>query len=233
MKKQPRRWQGSADDAEMNGENQKSEAFSLANGSVALGGPDQWRSEESQHKGMDRTGCPGHGDGPFAVHPGGNGLLLAGLDISDDLLRRGGPHHAVPHAKRSSASRAPDERRSHGGKTADAEVHHALGFNRLYRSSCRFGARLSFCVVQSTFGRRCCRRWVGCGRIRIHFLCLQRNTFTSATIELAAGQKVISTGPYAVVRHPMYAGASLYLVGTPLALGSYGASLRLCSCCPL
>jgi protein-S-isoprenylcysteine O-methyltransferase Ste14 len=47
------------------------------------------------------------------------------------------------------------------------------------------------------------------------------NTFTSATIEVAADQKVISTGPYAIVRHPMYASGSLYLLGTPLALGSY------------
>jgi protein-S-isoprenylcysteine O-methyltransferase Ste14 len=46
-------------------------------------------------------------------------------------------------------------------------------------------------------------------------------TFTFATIEAAAGQKVIATGPYAIVRHPMYASALLYLAGTPLALGSY------------
>jgi protein-S-isoprenylcysteine O-methyltransferase Ste14 len=49
----------------------------------------------------------------------------------------------------------------------------------------------------------------------------RENTFTSATIEVAEGQQVISTGPYAIVRHPMYASASLYLLGTPLALGSY------------
>jgi protein-S-isoprenylcysteine O-methyltransferase Ste14 len=49
----------------------------------------------------------------------------------------------------------------------------------------------------------------------------RENTFTSATIEVAKGQKVISTGPYALVRHPMYGGALLYLLGTPLALGSY------------
>jgi protein-S-isoprenylcysteine O-methyltransferase Ste14 len=49
----------------------------------------------------------------------------------------------------------------------------------------------------------------------------RENTFTSATIEVAAGQKVIATGPYAPVRHPMYASALLYLLGTPLALGSY------------
>jgi protein-S-isoprenylcysteine O-methyltransferase Ste14 len=49
----------------------------------------------------------------------------------------------------------------------------------------------------------------------------RENTYTSATIEIAEDQKVISTGPYAVVRHPMYASALLYLLGTPLALGSY------------
>jgi protein-S-isoprenylcysteine O-methyltransferase Ste14 len=52
------------------------------------------------------------------------------------------------------------------------------------------------------------------------FLVYRENTFTSATIEVAADQKVISTGPYALVRHPMYASALLYLIGTPLALGS-------------
>jgi len=49
----------------------------------------------------------------------------------------------------------------------------------------------------------------------------RENSFTSATIEVARGQTVISTGPYAIVRHPMYASALLYLLGTPLALGSY------------
>ena len=53
------------------------------------------------------------------------------------------------------------------------------------------------------------------------FVVYRENTFTSATIEVAANQKVVSTGPYAIVRHPMYASASLYLLGTPLALGSY------------
>jgi protein-S-isoprenylcysteine O-methyltransferase Ste14 len=55
------------------------------------------------------------------------------------------------------------------------------------------------------------------------FFVYRENTFTSATIEVAADQKVISTGPYAIVRHPMYASASLYILGTPLALGSLWA----------
>jgi len=53
------------------------------------------------------------------------------------------------------------------------------------------------------------------------FLVYRKNTYTSATIEIARGQKVVDAGPYAVVRHPMYAGGLLYLGGTPLALGSY------------
>jgi protein-S-isoprenylcysteine O-methyltransferase Ste14 len=59
------------------------------------------------------------------------------------------------------------------------------------------------------------------------FLVYRENTFTSATIEVAENQKVISTGPYALVRHPMYASAFLYLAGTPLALGSYWGLLAL------
>ena len=54
----------------------------------------------------------------------------------------------------------------------------------------------------------------------IVFLVFRANTFTSATIEVAAGQRVVSTGPYAIVRHPMYAGVLLLLLATPIALGS-------------
>jgi protein-S-isoprenylcysteine O-methyltransferase Ste14 len=54
------------------------------------------------------------------------------------------------------------------------------------------------------------------------YLVYRENTFASATIQVVEGQRVISTGPYAIVRHPMYAGGALYLLGTPLALGSYG-----------
>jgi protein-S-isoprenylcysteine O-methyltransferase Ste14 len=54
----------------------------------------------------------------------------------------------------------------------------------------------------------------------IVFLVYKENTFASATIELAPEQKVISTGLYKLVRHPMYMGAFLLFVGIPLSLGS-------------
>jgi protein-S-isoprenylcysteine O-methyltransferase Ste14 len=67
---------------------------------------------------------------------------------------------------------------------------------------------------------------VALGWLAIFFV-FRENTFTSATIELAPDQKVISTGPYALVRHPMYAGALVMLLGIPIALGSWWGVLVL------
>jgi len=58
------------------------------------------------------------------------------------------------------------------------------------------------------------------GWIGIYFV-FRENSFASATIESAADQRVISTGPYAVMRHPMYAAALLMLLGISPALGSW------------
>jgi protein-S-isoprenylcysteine O-methyltransferase Ste14 len=55
----------------------------------------------------------------------------------------------------------------------------------------------------------------------IIFIALKENMFAAATIEVAPDQKVIATGPYAIIRHPMYSGAIVMLFGTPLALGSW------------
>ena len=53
------------------------------------------------------------------------------------------------------------------------------------------------------------------------FLVFKENTFAAATIEIATDQKVITTRPYSMVRHPMYSDALIMLFGTPLALGSW------------
>ena len=52
------------------------------------------------------------------------------------------------------------------------------------------------------------------------FRVFKENSYASAVIEVGAEQKVIDTGPYALVRHPMYAGALLLLAATPPALGT-------------
>ena len=62
----------------------------------------------------------------------------------------------------------------------------------------------------------------------IIFVVFKENTFTSAVIEIDTEQKVISTGPYAFVRHPMYLGALVMLLGVPLpALGSWWGLLTI------
>jgi protein-S-isoprenylcysteine O-methyltransferase Ste14 len=67
----------------------------------------------------------------------------------------------------------------------------------------------------------------------LEFLVFRANSFSSATVEVAKEQRVVSTGPYAIVRHPMYAGGLLLLLGTPLALGSYWGLVALAAMLPV
>jgi len=67
----------------------------------------------------------------------------------------------------------------------------------------------------------------------ILFVVMKQNSYAAATIRVEADQPVISTGVYALIRHPMYAGALPLLVFTPLALGSYWALLVLIPLLPV
>jgi protein-S-isoprenylcysteine O-methyltransferase Ste14 len=55
----------------------------------------------------------------------------------------------------------------------------------------------------------------------LFFLVMKSNSYAASTIQVEEGQPVVSTGPYAYVRHPMYSGALLLLAAMPLALGSW------------
>jgi protein-S-isoprenylcysteine O-methyltransferase Ste14 len=55
----------------------------------------------------------------------------------------------------------------------------------------------------------------------IVFFVVKVNTYAASTIQVAEGQKVVSTGLYTYIRHPMYAGSFPILIGTPLGLGSW------------
>ena len=57
--------------------------------------------------------------------------------------------------------------------------------------------------------------------LMIDLLVFRENSYGASTIEKMEGQKVISTGPYALVRHPMYVGVLVMVIGVPLALGSW------------
>jgi protein-S-isoprenylcysteine O-methyltransferase Ste14 len=55
----------------------------------------------------------------------------------------------------------------------------------------------------------------------IDLFTLKENSYGASTIRTFEGQKVISTGLYARVRHPMYVGVVIMMIGVPLALGSW------------
>jgi protein-S-isoprenylcysteine O-methyltransferase Ste14 len=59
----------------------------------------------------------------------------------------------------------------------------------------------------------------------LYFLVFRENSFAGSTIEISADQRVISTGPYAIVRHPLYVALAVTTLGMALALGSYWAAL--------
>jgi protein-S-isoprenylcysteine O-methyltransferase Ste14 len=55
----------------------------------------------------------------------------------------------------------------------------------------------------------------------VAMLVVVQNSYAAATVTVEAGQNLVSTGLYGLVRHPMYAGDVIMMVGIPLALGSY------------
>jgi protein-S-isoprenylcysteine O-methyltransferase Ste14 len=116
-------------------------------------------------------------------------------------------------------------RRMRGGPTAEKEPSQKI---IMWLVSIGFGAILVVSGLDQCFGWSAAPASVAiAGNLlvllgsAIIFFVFRENSFSSATIEVAADQKVISTGPYALVRHPMYAGGLLYIFGTPVALGSW------------
>jgi protein-S-isoprenylcysteine O-methyltransferase Ste14 len=69
------------------------------------------------------------------------------------------------------------------------------------------------------------------GWLGIYFV-FRENSFAAATIQSSADQRVISTGPYALVRHPMYAAALVMLLGISPALGSWWGILIVIAILP-
>jgi protein-S-isoprenylcysteine O-methyltransferase Ste14 len=50
---------------------------------------------------------------------------------------------------------------------------------------------------------------------------VNQNSYAAASVTVEESQTVISTGPYGIVRHPIYMGVMIMMTGIPLALGSY------------
>jgi len=67
----------------------------------------------------------------------------------------------------------------------------------------------------------------------ICFIVLKQNSYAASTIRVEADQPVVSTGLYAIVRHPLYSGALLLMLVTPPALGSYWTLLVVFALIPV
>ena len=63
--------------------------------------------------------------------------------------------------------------------------------------------------------------------LTIGMLVVVQNSYAAAAVRVEEGQKLASRGLYKLVRHPMYAGGLILMVGIPLALGSYWGLLIL------
>jgi len=123
------------------------------------------------------------------------------------------------------------ERRMHGGPTAETEPRQKI---IMLGASLGFIALVVVPALDRRFGWSAVPVWVvvlGAILTVVGFYLIFRvyrvNTFTAATIQVAPDQHVVSTGPYAIVRHPMYASALLYVIGTPLTLGSWWGLLAV------
>lgn len=87
---------------------------------------------------------------------------------------------------------------------------------------------LIFCALDHRFGWSpvpALVSFIGDGLVAlglyINLIVFRENTFGGSTVETFENQQVISTGPYALVRHPMYAGVLVMVSGIPLALGAW------------
>ena len=117
------------------------------------------------------------------------------------------------------------ERRMRGGPAAETRTAQKVVIAGLYLSLAamvvvsvldhRFGwspVPTAICLVGDVLVA------VGLGVV---VLVIIQNSYAAATVQVEAGQKVVSTGLYGLVRHPMYTGNVIMMVGIPLALGSY------------
>lgn len=117
------------------------------------------------------------------------------------------------------------ERRMSGGPTAETRIAQKILIAGLYASLAtmvvvsvldhRFGMSsvpASICLVGDVL--------VAAG-LGVVALVIIQNSYAAATVRVQEGQTVVSTGLYGLVRHPMYTGNVVMLIGIPLALGSY------------
>jgi protein-S-isoprenylcysteine O-methyltransferase Ste14 len=117
------------------------------------------------------------------------------------------------------------QRRMHGGPRAEART-----LQKIIITGALLGlfAMLAFSAFDHRVGWSSVPAWVCllgdvlvAAGLGIAMLVVIQNGYAAATVTVETGQKVVSGGLYKFVRHPMYVGNVIMMVGVPLALGSY------------
>jgi protein-S-isoprenylcysteine O-methyltransferase Ste14 len=116
------------------------------------------------------------------------------------------------------------ERRKNVGPAAEQRMAQRILMSTVFASI--FGL-LVYCALDHRFAWSPVAAWIslaGDGMVGlglfINYLVFKENSFGGSTVQTFDAQKVISTGPYALVRHPMYVGVLIMMLGVPLALGA-------------
>jgi protein-S-isoprenylcysteine O-methyltransferase Ste14 len=177
-----------------------------------------WSYDGSKQKSIEWASGALRSHRSVAVRTGLDAPLLVGMGVPFGVLWRGTRYYRLPHEKGSGASRATDLRRSDSGE--GEEIIQSI-------TSLGFVAMLVVPALDHRFGWSALPLWstlAGDILVAISFLIIffvyKENTFTSATIQVYPEQRVISTGLYALVRHPMYMGGLFLFAGMCLSLGS-------------
>jgi protein-S-isoprenylcysteine O-methyltransferase Ste14 len=131
----------------------------------------------------------------------------------------------VPTIYLARTNPAALERRMHAGPRAEGRALQKIAITGAFASLI---GMLVFSAFDHRMGWSAVPGWVsvlgdalvaiGLG---IAMLVVIQNAYAAATVTVESGQTVVSTGVYRQVRHPMYVGNFVMMIGVPLALGSY------------
>ena len=121
-------------------------------------------------------------------------------------------------------------------KRLDAKEKQATQKGVLALSGLMFVGGFVVCGLDFRFGWSVMSLWVQVAAVAVFLLSyglyaevMRENAYLSRTIQVQEGQKVVDTGLYGIVRHPMYAVTILLFLAMPLVLGSWYGLLIFCA----
>lgn len=131
----------------------------------------------------------------------------------------------IPTVYLSRRNPAALQRRMHAGPRAEARTAQKIIITASFLD---MFVMMAFSALDHRFGWSSVPLWVSLlGDVAVAvglglaMLVVVQNGYAAATVTVEAGQPVVSTGVYRLVRHPMYVGDVIMMAGMPLALGSY------------